>query len=323
VGLVLSPGGWAQGMRMSFDYFDVRVRDGIATLFTAANPIRSCWEGSGNIEDQYLDGDVDPNFPGINGLFDESLPACQEITFGVNADGSRNLLDIVTYNSARPSNVLPYQRRGIDVSWQYNFPLNRMVETLPGSMSLTVRGTRALEASGIELRSGPFVTAATCLGTFEPSGGGGNCSTYVDLVGQIRSSNFIPGVSASPKWTGNIITSYLMGDLTMSLSTRYIGGAVLDKSWCDAADCPNYQNALGQYLVGSVDDNSVKPYFNFSLNGSYNLKVGDMKQFQVFGSVSNLFDKSPPFTGGGISGASAGYHDTMGRAYRMGVRMKF
>ena len=83
-------------------------------------------------------------------------------------------------------------------------------------------------------------------------------------------------------------------------------------------------DALGRYLGGSVDSNFVKPYLNFALNGSYNLKVGDMKQFQVFGSINNLFDKDPPFSGGGsLSGASAGYHDTMGRAYRMGVRLKF
>ena len=324
LGMVLSPGGWAQGMRASIDYFNVRVKDGIATTFTAGNPIRACWEGSGNREETYLDGGIDPTAPpGINGLLDESLAACQEITFGRNPDGSRNLLDITTYNSARPSNVLPYQRRGIDVSLQYNFPLSRVVETLPGSVALTVRGTRALEASGIELRSGPFVTAASCLGTFEPQGFGGNCSTYVDAVGQIRSPTFIPGVSASPEWTGNIIASYLVGNLTTSLSTRYIGGAVLDKRWCDDADCPNYQNELGQFLVGSVDNNRVKSYFNFSLNSSYNLQVAHLRQFQVFGSINNLFDKSPPFTGGGISGASAGYHDTMGRAYRVGVRMKF
>jgi hypothetical protein len=110
---VVSPGGWAQGMRASFDYFDVRVKDGIATPFTAANPIQACWDGSGNREETYLDGGIDPVAPpGINGQFDESLTACQEITFGVNPDGSRNLLDVITYNSARPSNVLPYQRRG-------------------------------------------------------------------------------------------------------------------------------------------------------------------------------------------------------------------
>ncbi len=78
-----------------------------------------------------------------------------------------------------------------------------------------------------------------------------------------------------------------------------------------------------QFLTGSVDNNHVKPYANFALNGSYNLHVGNLKQFQVFGSINNLFDKTPPFTGGGISGASSQYHDIMGRAYRMGVRLSF
>jgi outer membrane receptor protein involved in Fe transport len=67
----------------------------------------------------------------------------------------------------------------------------------------------------------------------------------------------------------------------------------------------------------------VKPYFNFSLNASYNLDVADLKQFQVFGSVNNLFDKDPPWSGGFISGANSQFHDTMGRSYRMGVRMRF
>ncbi len=44
-------------------------------------------------------------------------------------------------------------------------------------------------------------------------------------------------------------------------------------------------DALGRLLGGSADNNWVKPYFNFSLNASYNLQVGDMKQFQVFGPV--------------------------------------
>ncbi len=134
---------------------------------------------------------------------------------------------------------------------------------------------------------------------------------------------FIPGVAASPEWTGTIRASYILGDLTATLSARYIGGAKLDVTWSDDPSSPLYRNAAGQLLNGSVDNNTVKPYFNYSLNGSYNLKVADMKQFQVFGSINNLLNKSPPFTGGGVSGASAQYHDTMGRAYRMGVRLKF
>jgi outer membrane receptor protein involved in Fe transport len=114
-----------------------------------------------------------------------------------------------------------------------------------------------------------------------------------------------------------------MGVLSLSLSARYIGGAVLDKQWGDSPDDANYMNDAGQYLAGSVDDNSVSPYFNFALNGSYNLQVGGLKQFQVFGSINNLFDKDPPYSGGYVSGASPQYHDIMGRAYRMGVRMRF
>ena len=72
-----------------------------------------------------------------------------------------------------------------------------------------------------------------------------------------------------------------------------------------------------------MDDNRIDPYLNFSLNASYDMQVAPLRQFQVFASVNNLFDKSPPFTGGGISGASAQYHDTMGRALRLGVRLKF
>jgi outer membrane receptor protein involved in Fe transport len=322
-GIVLSPGGWAQGMRVSVDYFSIQVQDGIGTPFTSASPMAACWRDSGNVAATYLDGGIDPNGPTpINGLIDDNLSSCQEITFGVNPDGSRNLQDIVSYNSARPQNLLPYQRRGIDVSWQYMFPVSRIFEELPGNLSLTVRGTRALEASGIQINSSLANTAANCAargGTFSDF----NCSIPVELAGQIRNSVFIPGVTASPLWTGTIQVAYLVGDLTTSLSARYIGGATLDNLWSDSPDDPNYKNEAGQFLIGSVDDNHVKPYFNFSLNASYNLKVADMKQFQVFGSINNLFDKTPPFTGGGVSGASASYHDTMGRAYRAGVRLKF
>jgi hypothetical protein len=156
-----------------------------------------------------------------------------------------------------------------------------------------------------------------------PNGFYTNRYSCIDLLGQIRSSTFIPGVTAAPRWTGNVVLTYLVGDLTTSLSARYIGGAVLDRTWGDSPDDANYQNELGQFLNGSVDNNKVKPYLNYSLNGSYNLRVADLKQFQVFGSINNLFNKTPPFTGGGISGASSQYHDTMGRAYRLGVRLKF
>jgi hypothetical protein len=256
-------------------------------------------------------------------------------------------------------------------------------------MSLSVRATRALESTGVELQSVRCVAATatsdgTCLSTpfragefcaagweqgsdafalcpstlaapfnfkacpdgridlqyrtrnpvgTETAGDadgtpyvlvGYNCIRPIDMVGQIRSNNFVPGVAAMPKWSGNVTATYKLGDLTAALNAKYVGGAKMNNEWCDSAqDCANYQNSQGSYLLGSIDNNVVKPYVNFSLNGSYDLHVGELKQFQVFGSISNLFDKTPPFTGGGISGATANYHDVLGRAYRMGVRLSF
>ena len=312
LGMVLSPGGWAQGMRFAADYYNIRVKHGIFTPYAFSNPVISCWENSGNVEARYTDDGAQVLDPGVNGLLNEDLPECREITFATAENGTHNLHDIVSHNATRPANGLPYQRRGVDLSWNYQFPLRAAFAALPGSVSLTVRATRALESSGIQ-HTCDLNASLQCEDGF----------TFVDQVGQIRSNVFIPGVLPSPKWTGNIIGSYQQGRLTTSLSARYIGGARLDNTWSDRPDIPYYQDEQGQFLYGSVDHNWVKPYFNFSLNGSYDLQVANTRQFEIFGSIKNLFDKSPPFTGGGLSGASAQYHDTMGRAYRAGVRMRF
>src|SRR5690606_23741873 len=312
LGMVLSPGGWAQGMRLAADYYSIRVRDGIYTPYIFSDPVLACWERSGNVEARYVDGGVDPADPGINGLINDALPECREITFARNEDGTRNLHDIVSHNARRPGNGLPYQRRGVDPSWNYLFPVRAGPPAVAGTLSMTVRATRALESSGTQ-HNCRRNAALQCEDEF----------IHVDQVGQVRSNVFIPGVLASPKWTGNIIGTWRLDRLTASLSARYVGGARLDNTWSDDVSGPHYRNEAGNFLYGSVDHNWADAYLNFSVNGSYDLRVARLRQFQVLGSVNNLCDKSPPFTGGGISGASAQYHDTMGRAYRVGVRLRF
>ena len=349
LGMVFSPGGWAQGMRLSIDYFDISVKDGINTPFNLSNPVTACFEGSngGQSADAFLDGG-EPLPP------DMSLAACRELTFAPQYDetgneipGSMDLNDLLSYNSARPTNSLPYKRRGIDFTASYSFPLNRAFETLPGTVALNLRASKALESSGIQQSSGIFYgqnpsgECGAALDRADPMNYPGNnpdagqfrsdfVGTYVvnryqcvDLVGQIRSSVFIPGVAATPRWTGNITASYLVGDFTGALLMRYIGGSKFDKRWTDDPSDPRYYTPEGAISNATIDNNTVKPYARFDLNLSYNLDVANLKQFRIFGGVNNLMDKSPPFTGGGISGATAGYHDTLGRAYRFGVQAKF
>jgi len=306
VGVVLSPGGWAQGMRMSVDYYDITVKGGLTQSFSS--PIQACWAASGNV-----DPDINnPTDPGQNGLFDADNPYCKMIHFGdPHPDYAGNpYSNIVSYDTSF-ENGEPFQTRGLDMSWDYMFPLNRVISSLPGSLSLTVRANRALEASGL---LSEFLASAI-----------GIERTKVDYVGQLGSGlGWVPGIQPTPRWSGNIISTYLQGPLAVSLSARYVGGAKIDKVYySDSAGEPYYQDDAGNYLVGSIDDNSVPAYLNFSLNGSYNLQIAGLRQFQVFGSVNNLFDKDPPYSGGYLSGASPQFHDVYGRAYRMGVRMRF
>jgi iron complex outermembrane receptor protein len=44
---------------------------------------------------------------------------------------------------------------------------------------------------------------------------------------------------------------------------------------------------------------------------------------QLFGTVNNVFDKDPPFAQGGTGGTNPVFFDTIGRAYRAGLRVSF
>jgi hypothetical protein len=337
-------------MRFSVDYSDIRVKDGITLPFNANMPIDACFTQSGGKQPIFgPDGDI--TNPGDQGAFDPDNYWCSLLRFAEQNDadgnpvpGTRNLQDLVSYTSASYANGLPYQTRAVDLSWSYNFPLSRAFESVPGSVSLSVRGTRALEASGIQNLSGfgNPVSSDPCARKLEladpqnynidgtprrdPTTGVQtviNQYRCLDLVGQIQSSQYIPGVAATPKWRGNISTSYLYGDLTATLAATYTGGAAIDKTYIDDPEAPGYYTADGRLTNATIDNNWSKPYVNLSLNGSYNLKVANMTQFQIFGSISNLMDKTPPFIGGGVGGVNASYADTFGRSYRMGVRLRF
>jgi outer membrane receptor protein involved in Fe transport len=311
LGFVLSPGGWAQGMRMSVDYYDIKVKDGLQQAYSS--PIQACWAASGNQDPVYEDGELIQ--PAINGRFDASNPFCQRLQFGdpvpeLVGTPFEQYSNIIAYDNSF-ENGEPFRTRGLDLSWDYMFQADRLLPNLPGAVALTVRANRALEASGL-LSAG----LASALGIPR---------TTVDYVGQLGSGlGWVPGIQPTPKWSGNIITSYIKGAATVSLSARYVGGAKIDKVfYSDSPGEPYFQDANGRYVWGSIDNNSVAPYLNFALNGSYDLQVQGTRQFQVFGSVNNLFDKDPPYAGGYLSGASPQFHDIYGRSYRMGVRVKF
>ncbi len=79
-------------------------------------------------------------------------------------------------------------------------------------------------------------------------------------------------------------------------------------------------------LTGSVSNSDVPAHTTFNLSGSYNLRAKGMSRMELFGSITNLFDKDPPFSANntfGTGGVNGAFFDTLGRTFRVGVRMTF
>jgi outer membrane receptor protein involved in Fe transport len=133
-------------------------------------------------------------------------------------------------------------------------------------------------------------------------------------------SDFAP----SPKFSGTLTLSYLNGPLTLTTLGRYISSGRLDKQNpktgpSDAGYNPN--------LTYSVNDATIPSYFDLSLTGSYDFKGFGLQNVQLFANIQNLFDRDPPFSSpnalGSVGGVNAIFFDTLGRTYRVGVRMTF
>jgi iron complex outermembrane recepter protein len=116
-GFVLSPGGWARGMRFSADYYDIRIDGGIV---------------AGNV--QY----------NVNQCFAGVAYYCQFVTFGTPLPGNTPNSDI-TLARAIGVNQQSYSANGMDFSWDYFVPLDSMIDDVPGALSFRLTATHAIE----------------------------------------------------------------------------------------------------------------------------------------------------------------------------------
>jgi len=150
-------------------------------------------------------------------------------------------------------------------------------------------------------------------------------STRVNIVGQTGSANsFLSDNQAQPKWTGSLTSTYQQGPASVTLQARFISHGIMDYN-----NPTGGVNALGNPVIAR---SRVPSYQVFTLGGTYNFEsVGAVSGLQLFGVVDNLFDKQPPFASGttafGLANANGGtnatFFDTLGRMYRVGVRMTF
>jgi hypothetical protein len=136
-------------------------------------------------------------------------------------------------------------------------------------------------------------------------------------VPSVESAGVNSGNIPSWKWLGT--ESYATPTWSLTLTEHYISPGTEPKNWipCDAPNCPlptvnNPTVATATYRIQGA--------FYLDVGGSYNIT----QAIQMYFKVDNATNLDPPVvypTGFNVNGSNAGLYDTIGRYYRLGVRV--
>ncbi|MDB6043446.1 MAG: hypothetical protein JWM63_1997 [Gammaproteobacteria bacterium] len=208
---------------------------------------------------------------------------------------------IVKALTALASNGSGYLFKGIDFTTSYLFDMG-------GGRNLDVRllATRMIDQLYQPVPGGPFV----------------------NVVGQTGTGNsFLADFQPTSKWVGNLTATYSQGPVAVTGQVRYVSAGTMNyNGYPPGATLPT-PPATGYTLA----TNSVPSYEVFNLAGSYRFSNMGSGSLQLFGAVNNLFDKAPPVAAGvggfgasnNFGGTNATFFDTLGRTFKLGVRMTF
>jgi hypothetical protein len=148
-----------------------------------------------------------------------------------------------------------------------------------------------------------------------------------DLAGSVGSdSGFFSDWTGAPDWVHNLTFSYLHGPFTITAQGRYFTDALIDKN---TPKTDPTQAGYNPTLNGSIDINRTDSHFTMNLTTSYRFSwgEGDASGMEVFANIDNVFDEDPQFASGGagfgVANTNPIYFPTLGRMYRVGMRMEF
>jgi outer membrane receptor protein involved in Fe transport len=187
--------------------------------------------------------------------------------------------------NVQPFNLASWKTSGFDIeaSYQWQQPLG-----LPGSFTVRALGTHIRK----------FIVNAGIAG--------------VDPVDQAGANN-----GNTPDWKWLAVQTYSNDRFSLTLQQRWFSDGTFGNQYvvCQTG-CPA---STGNHPT--IDFNKMKGAFYFDVGGSVNL-TGNVTSFF---KVDNVFDHDPaaaPQTNTGLD-VNPALYDTLGRTYRVGVRMKF
>jgi len=134
--------------------------------------------------------------------------------------------------------------------------------------------------------------------------------------------------NTSPKWQANAFVTYSRDPFSLTVQARWVGPGKFGLINPDtsqpyvAPGDPGYSTTD----INSINDNHMPGAVYINLSGSVQIPISKDadRKLELFGSVTNLFDKDPPAAPGGNGyPTNPVYFDTLGRAVRIGVRFQY
>ncbi len=306
IGIVLTPQEVLPGFQFSADWYHIKITNAIEQ----ANPVLvedGCRAGLMQYCDQIEFGSTNYTATGGTGCPGLTGPAAY-------AAGCYNITELnpTSYNGAY------YEVRGVDFSMNYLYDLGKF-----GTVT-----TRLLTTW-----TGEDVFQEACIP-------GVYCPTW-NILGQTGAANgFLNDYTPAARWRGSLLITWANGPWSITPNMQFVSRGVMDFLGVTPSEGKAYTETVdgtlpypySTYGLHPMPYNYVPSYFLFGLNGTYQFDdFGPFKGLQLFVQINNLFNKTPPFAGGGGDfGPSNGYggtnpifFDTLGLAYRIGFRVNF
>jgi len=132
------------------------------------------------------------------------------------------------------------------------------------------------------------------------------------------------GTIGTPHFRGNMKAVYSLDPVTVTLNSRYIGGAMVDRGLRDCIEYDTTDPDICVKFANVLSGNRVRSTWYFDLNVTYAIT----EAVEVYAGANNLFDNSPPeiYPGGGYddtgTGTVADVYDPIGQYFYVGVNFK-
>lgn len=145
----------------------------------------------------------------------------------------------------------------------------------------------------------------------------GGTGLVTEMDGWTGNNGSVTNIQGVPRYKIDAVIAYSIGDWTFTQQHRYVPKGILDPTKIAPGDAGYDVNNPNSANLNYVDS-------RYYLNLGAKVKIADTRfggGFEVYANVNNVFDKDQPHTLRLIGNAL--HFDSVGRAYKVGVRATF